>query len=82
MEKLQRLYTAAMLCTVAGLLVYGFGKVFFVLTFRAGHSLFVAALLRLPALGLLGFGFVLLAVGTGLFIAMTVEQRKQQSQSE
>ena len=77
MEKLQRLYTAAMLCTIAGLLVYGFGKVFFVLAFRTGQALLLAALLSLPALALLAVGFVVSAVGTGLFIALTAEQRKQ-----
>lgn len=82
MEKMRKLYTAAMLCTIAGLLVYGVGKFFFVLSFRSGRSLLAAALLKLPAVGLLGFGFVLLAVGTAFFIALTVEQRKQRDQEE
>ena len=82
MEQLRRLYTAAMLCTMAGLFVYGFGKIFFVLAFRSGQMLLVSALLSLPALALLGVGFVLLAVGTGLFIAVTVEQKNQPDAEE
>jgi len=77
MDKLRRLYTAALLSTFLGLLIYGFGKVFFVLAFRTGQALLLAALLSLPALALLAVGFVVSAVGTGLFIALTAEQRKQ-----
>ena len=77
MEKLRKLYTAAMLLTVSGLLVYGAGKVFFTLAFRAGRAILVSALLSLPAVALLGVGFVLLVCGVGCFIALTAEQWKQ-----
>ena len=77
MEKLQRLYNAAMLLTVGGLLLYGIGKLFFMLAFRTGQALLTAALLSLPAIAFLAVGFVLLVCGVGCFIALTSEQRKQ-----
>ena len=77
MEKLRKLYAAAMLLTIGGLVLYGAGKIFFMLAFRAGRALLAAALLSLPAIALLAVGFVLLACGVGCFIALTSEQRKQ-----
>ena len=77
MEKLGRLYAAAMLLTVSGLLIYGAGKIFFMLAFRTGQAVLITALLSLPALALLCVGFVLLVCGVGCFIALTSEQRKQ-----
>ena len=82
MEKLRRLYTAAMLLTVSGLLTYGAGKLFFMLAFRTGQALLVSALLSLPAFALLGIGFVLLVCGVGCFIALTSEQRKEPEPTE
>ena len=82
MEKLRRLYTAAMLCTVAGLCLYGLGKLFFVLAFRTGQMLFITAILSLPALAFLGIGFCLLAAGVICFIVLTSEQKKEDAVPE
>lgn len=82
MEKLRRLYTAAMLLTISGLLTYGAGKLFFMLAFRIGRALLFSALLSLPAVALLGSGFVLLVCGVSFFIALTAEQRAQSDPAE
>ena len=82
MEKLRRLYTAAMLLTVAGLALYGVGKLLAVLVFRASQVFLISVLLSLPVVALLGVGFVLLVCGVGCFIALTAEQKKASETDE
>ena len=77
MEKLHRLYNAAMALTIAGLVLYGVGKLLTVLAYRAGAMLLISILLTLPVIGLLGVGLVLTVCGVGCFIALTSEQKKE-----
>ena len=77
MNDLRKSYTAAMILSVIGLVLFGLGKLFFLFVLRSGATLFIQALLSMPAFALMVPGFFLLWIGLGFFVAVTVAQKCQ-----
>ena len=79
MEKMRQIYVGAMGFTVAGLVVTFLVKLLFMISER--RIPFPLAMMRysLPTLFLTLFGAVLLLGGTGLFTALTVLQKQEES---